>query len=228
LQHGFDWVWIFDADSAPEPDALEKLLAFYEGLPAPVQERVCFLVCQVAGESNFLTSFAGSSIKPPAPDTEGGYTGCDSALWSGSLYRMAAVEKIGLPSAEYVLDSAELEYGYRSSQLGFKSYMVHNSVLHHGIGRAPGVAMRVCRLGPIKFRLYEGSAIRCYYHVRNPIYFWLYQSQQGGLRQIVHSIIVSLGFAAGFAVRPVSHRRQLIACVRGIWDGLTMHLERRY
>jgi GT2 family glycosyltransferase len=33
LEHGFDWVWIFDADSVPEPDALEKLLAFFERLP---------------------------------------------------------------------------------------------------------------------------------------------------------------------------------------------------
>ena len=26
LEHGFDWMWILDHDSAPEPDALETLL----------------------------------------------------------------------------------------------------------------------------------------------------------------------------------------------------------
>ena len=30
LEHGYDWIWVFDADSLPEPDALEKLL---ENLP---------------------------------------------------------------------------------------------------------------------------------------------------------------------------------------------------
>jgi len=27
---------------------------------------------------------------------------------------------------------------------------------------------------------------------------------------------------------PRSHRRQLVACLRGLRDGLTMHIERRY
>jgi len=64
--------------------------------------------------------------------------------------------------------------------------------------------------------------------VRNPIYFWLYQSKHRGLRQIVHSVVDACKFAATFAVRPISQRRQLIACLRGIRDGLTMHLERRF
>jgi GT2 family glycosyltransferase len=228
LENEFDWVWIFDADSVPEADALEKLLTFFGHLESLAQEKVCFLICQVAGENNFILAFTQSSIKPPSAEADADHTRCDSALWSGSLYRMAAVETIGLPSADYVLDSAELEYGYRAWQLGFTSYMVHDSVLHHGVGRTPGIASRICRIGPVKFRLYEGSAIRCYYHVRNPIYFWLYQSKHGGMRQSVHSIIVSLAFAASFAVRPVSRRPQLVACLRGIWDGLTMHMERRH
>src|SRR4051794_27424981 len=29
LEHGFDWMWILDADSIPEPDALEKMLELY-------------------------------------------------------------------------------------------------------------------------------------------------------------------------------------------------------
>src|SRR5829696_7973328 len=37
LELNFDWVWIFDADSVPEPEALERLLAFYGSLPAAEQ-----------------------------------------------------------------------------------------------------------------------------------------------------------------------------------------------
>src|SRR5215510_14577770 len=32
LEHEYDWLWVFDADSAPQPDALARLLEFYESL----------------------------------------------------------------------------------------------------------------------------------------------------------------------------------------------------
>src|SRR5207248_11426032 len=37
----FDWIWILDADSVPEPDALENLLGFFELLPPPAPDQVC-------------------------------------------------------------------------------------------------------------------------------------------------------------------------------------------
>src|SRR5439155_8478900 len=33
LDHDYDWTWVFDADSLPDPDALEKLLALYASFP---------------------------------------------------------------------------------------------------------------------------------------------------------------------------------------------------
>ena len=41
LEHKFDWVWIFDADSLPEPNALENLLEFFEHQPVLAKENVC-------------------------------------------------------------------------------------------------------------------------------------------------------------------------------------------
>src|SRR5271166_5416389 len=29
LEHGFDWIWVFDADSVPAPNVLENLVAFF-------------------------------------------------------------------------------------------------------------------------------------------------------------------------------------------------------
>src|SRR5205823_1764718 len=45
LEHGYDWTWVFDADSAPEPDALEKLLDLHAGWPQNQQEETAFLAC---------------------------------------------------------------------------------------------------------------------------------------------------------------------------------------
>src|SRR5690349_11937846 len=30
LEHHYDWIWLFDADSVPEADALQKLLELYD------------------------------------------------------------------------------------------------------------------------------------------------------------------------------------------------------
>lgn len=230
-EHGFDWAWLFDADSVPEPAALENLLAFFARLPPEKQEQVCFL----AGPS--LTA-AGEIKEQPIRLAEGmefvpiagleGFTQCDCVLWSGSLYRMAAVARIGLPSADYVLDIAELEYGYRARQLGFTSYIVHNSLVHHDVGRAAGAAHRHFKLGPVSLRLYEVSPHRCYYSARNAIYFWLYQSKPRRMTVALRAIVRAFVFALSFAVRPFSHWPQLAACIRGIRDGLTGHMERRY
>jgi GT2 family glycosyltransferase len=42
LELGFDWTWVFDADSVPEPEALETLLAFFERLRPNGENRFAF------------------------------------------------------------------------------------------------------------------------------------------------------------------------------------------
>ena len=232
LKHGFDWAWLFDADSVPEPAALANLLAFFARLPQETREQVCFLAgwpLTATGEvKQKPISLERSTLGfiPLTSDRE--FTECDCMIWSGTLFRMAAVARIGLPAADYVLDIAEIEYGYRARRLGFTSYIVHNSLVHHDVGRNAGAAHKVFRLGPINLKLSELSPQRCYYSIRNMIYFWLYQFKPRPMTVALRAVVRALVFILGFAVRPVSHWPQLAACTRGIWDGLTGHIERRY
>jgi hypothetical protein len=140
---------------------------------------------------------------------------------------MAAVEKIGVRPAGYVLDWPELDYGYRARWLGFTSCMSHISVLHNRWTGAQGcVAHSAARPAQVQaLRLLTDAGL-----LSRPklIYFWLYQPRHGRLRQIVRSVMNSCAFAATFTLRPISQRRQPIAFLHGIQDGLTMHLERRY
>ncbi len=232
LEHGFDWTWIFDADSVPEPDVLENLLVFFEDLPKTAREQVCFLGCWPHTTTGTIKerpiALEGSNLKYLLPGSAGDSTPCDCTMWSGSLYRMEAVARIGLPSADYMLDIAELEYGYRARQAGFSSYIVHNGVIHHDVGRGPGAPQLVYRLGPISCRFYETPPARCYYCARNWIYFWLYQCHPRPITRALRAIARACVLTIGFAVRPFGHHRQLTACLRGIRDGLTMHMERRY
>jgi GT2 family glycosyltransferase len=232
LDQGFDWTWVFDADSVPEPDALENLLAFYEGLTAAEQERICFLASNMATATGVPKDqpmiFTNSGIEYVPFNSAAPAIKADFFIWSGLLFRMGAVREIGLPSRDYVIDFGELEYGYRAKQLGFESYMVNNAVVNQDVGRPPGVTSRTARFGPLTFRYFEFSPIRSYYRVRNLLYFWLYECRPLRKRWVIRSIRSGLFFPRNFAFRPVSHRDHLIACLRGFWDGLTMHMERRY
>lgn len=230
MEQKFDWTWVLEPDGVPEPDALEKLLGFFERLPPLQKEQVYFLACRLGtGEKEYspvLLSEAGLEFLSPNPNVDS--CRCDCFLWAGSLFRMPAVAKIGMPSLDYFLDLAELEFGYRAQQLGFAGYVVNGSVYHHNLGRAPGYTMRLLRLGPLSFPLFEMSSSRAYYYSRNLLYFWMYQFRPYRRRLALRSIVHALVFTASFAVRPVSHRRQVMSCLRGLWDGLTAHIERRY
>jgi GT2 family glycosyltransferase len=229
LKEKFDWIWVLDGDSVPEPDALANLLAFFECLPPTLREQVCFVGCRVATDTiNGPILLTESGLGHISLTADMDYCRCDCFIWSGSLFRMSAVAKIGLPSADYVVDWSELEYGYRASRLGFSSYALSAAVIHQDVGRSPGTAIRTWRFGPLSFRLHEMSPLRCYYAIRNPIYFWLYQWRPVHLRWSLRIIIRGILFPRTFVVRPLSHRRHLVACLRGLWDGVTGHMERRY
>jgi GT2 family glycosyltransferase len=233
LGHGFDWVWVLDADGVPEPDALENLLAFYEGLPVATRKQLCFLngwpLTATGGIKEQPISLERAALQPIPLASARDFTQCDCMIWCGSLFRMAAAKQIGLPSPDYVADMGEIEYGYRARQLGFTSYIVHNSVIHHDVGRNPGVVVtKVLGIGRWKVALRDLSPWRAYYASRNPLYFWLYQCRPRQPRPVFRAIVQASLSPLGFVLRPVSHRRQLIASLRGLWDGLTAHMERRY
>jgi rhamnopyranosyl-N-acetylglucosaminyl-diphospho-decaprenol beta-1,3/1,4-galactofuranosyltransferase len=153
LDQGFDWTWVFDADSVPEPDALENLLAFYEGLTAAEQERICFLASNMATATGVPKDqpmiFTNSGIEYVPFNSAAPAIKADFFIWSGLLFRMGAVREIGLPSRDYVIDFGELEYGYRAKQLGFESYMVKGSRVGP-LGLAPlhSVILNFRRYGP--------------------------------------------------------------------------------
>jgi rhamnopyranosyl-N-acetylglucosaminyl-diphospho-decaprenol beta-1,3/1,4-galactofuranosyltransferase len=233
LEHGFDWTWVFDADSVPEPEALEKLLAFFEQIPLAERGRVCFLACRLVNAEGEVRHepviFSEGSIKRALPEDDAAHTECDYFTWTGSLFRMPAVATIGLPSDNYVLDVGEVEYGYRTRQLGLTSYLIHDAVTHQDVGRKPGIVVsRVFKIGRWRFAFREASAIRSYYATRNHLYFWLYQCRPRQPRGVIRAAIIAVLSPIGFLLRPVSHRPQLIASLRGLWDGLTARMERRY
>jgi rhamnopyranosyl-N-acetylglucosaminyl-diphospho-decaprenol beta-1,3/1,4-galactofuranosyltransferase len=247
LERGFDWMWILDADSVPEPEALATLLELYAGWPSSLQEETGFIAClpldQPDGQPlhGRLFTRCGRVVVTPAPEQR--YYTCHVTIWSGCLYRLAAVRRIGLPNKDYVLDRGELEYAYRVMKAGYKSFIHRDAVIRHNIRGAPGLASKRLKVGPITLKVWEFAPLRCYYMCRNTLYFTLYDSTDGRLWKFRELWRLrsrpGRGFMSGvawqaalltlnFVLRPRAHGAQIRACLRGIWDGLTGNIAARY
>jgi GT2 family glycosyltransferase len=246
LEHDFDWMWILDHDSVPRPEALETLLELYNGWPTSSQMETGFISClpiNPDGEALHGRLFTphGRFVVAPAPEQR--YYMCHVKVWSGCLYRLAAVRSIGLPNPEYFIDRGELEYAYRLMRAGYKSFIHRDAILLHNIGGTPGLAAKRIKVGPITLKLYELAPLRCYYTLRNTLYFTLYDSREGRLWKIRElwrlrsrpgrSLTSGIAWQTAlltlnFALRPRTHGAQVRACLRGIWDGLTGNVVARY
>ena len=229
LANGFDWIWLFDADSVPQPDALENL---FEGV-------LCAAACRA--REGLLSGLPSCQRCRTSPDDFHRGRQTRRGLYSATI-AAPAIARCG-PARSIVWKRSERSGCHRQiispigenwntatarGKGGFTSYVVRDSVLDHDVGGAPGISVRRCRLGPIAFQMFNTSPLRCYYFLRNAIIFWLYQCRRRSLRTVLRMMLVCVNFAMSFAVRPIARRRQLTACFRGVWDGLTMHLERRY
>jgi GT2 family glycosyltransferase len=232
IEHGYDWIWLFDADSIPEPDALQKLLELYDTWPADLQEATAFLACLYYNVEDGVVrpgcSFNRHGVGASEPVPEARYYPCHFTIWSGSLYRLAATRRIGLPNPDYVLDWGEAEYGYRVMKAGYKGVVIQDAVLKHNIRGHLSHTPAHLKVGPLTLFFYEYPPMRCYYSCRNRIYFALYEFGERRFWQILGAMMVMANWMVNFMLRPRRHGAHILACCRGIWHGLTGNVGARY
>jgi glycosyltransferase involved in cell wall biosynthesis len=245
LERGFDWMWILDHDSVPEPEALATLLDVYAGWPSSLQEETGFISClaldQPEGQPRHGRLFTryGRVVVTPAPEQR--CYQCHITIWSGCLYRLAAVRRIGLPNPDYFVDRGELEYAYRVMKAGYKAFIHQDAVIRHNIRGEP-VPKRI-QGGPITLNFFEAAPLRCYLICRNTLYFTIYDLTDEPLakfrelfrlrsrpgRGVLSGVVWQTAlFTLNFALRPRGHGAQIRACLRGIWHGLTGNIAARY
>lgn len=250
MDNAFFWAWILDGDSEPYPDALERLLELWDHLPADVQNRTWRLSClplelpekAVTTFSVSLPFHRGSALPKPRHGhvfTETGYRQvrpgdgrryyeCDATIWTGCFFRVDAVRKVGLPASDYVLDFGEYEYGFRGKRCGYHGLMDQESLLRHNIRGQASFHFSFHRIGPLGFQLIEMKPIRCYYTVRNMIYFWLYDFRPLSLVAVSRQFCKLLALTLNFMIRPHSRYEQMRACLLGFWHGLSRNMSYRY
>ena len=232
LEQDYDWIWILDADSFAQSDALEKLLELYAGLPRGLQSEVAFLACLARNQRDdqpyhgaAFTRY-GLAVVRPRPGER--HYPCQITIWSGCLYRSAAVRRVGLPDPNYVLDWGEFEYGNRLMRAGYTGFIHQEAVLQHNIRGAPSLSPIALNFGFATAKVYEFPPIRCYYMCRNMLYFTLYdfaQRRSGLVRRVFWSVFK---LTVNFLLRPRNHGGEILACFRGIWHGVTGNIAARY
>jgi GT2 family glycosyltransferase len=232
LEKGYDWIWVLDADSAPQGDALESLLELYRSFGAELQTQTWLLASLPVEASSQKPChgiiFTERGYRQIRPDPQQLFYECDFTIWSGSLFKMDAVRKIGLPPQDYLLDWGEFAYGYLAKQAGYRAFAHQRSIVEHNIGGQAALHFTSYQLGPFSLRMRELPPTRCYYLVRNLLYFWIYEYKARNFYTLSFSFIKISKLIGSFIVRPATHLPQLFACLRGVWDGLCGNLHHRY
>ncbi len=233
LEHGYDWVWTLDGDSAPQPDALAKLQSLYAEFSQDWQDRTAWIACLPINvhdrkPRHGLIITPGSYVEGrPSKDTP--WYRCDVSVWSGTLFRLDAIKKIGLPSMDYVLDWGEFEFGYRVQNAGYYGFVHTESVVDHDIGGTPSSALTRRRLGPLTVTVLEVPPIRAYYYIRNNLYFWLHEYR--GPNRFA-AVLLRLYKCSKLIVNALfvqqNRCKMLDACGRAYWDGIFGNIRNRY
>lgn len=173
LRRKHDWVWLFDQDSVPALNCLELLLAGLQHLDSDAASTAILAPTSVNNETQLVypPHLWRNGLRPLNADlVKDELSFVDSVISSGTLLRRDAVEKVGLPRADFFMDFVDHEYCLRLRRLGFKIGVVASSLLSHTLGDPRGVVLFGSR------RVWtEHAPWREYYMTRNEVFtIWKY------------------------------------------------------
>jgi rhamnosyltransferase len=167
-----DWVWLFDQDSVPRQDGLQRLLEGLRSLEDDASQTAVLAPVCVHGNTQ---------RRYPGLRWRNGWQKCkatsqvefvDAVISSGSLVRAEHVRKVGLPRADFFIDYVDFEHCLRLRKHGYKIAVVRESLLEHAVGNP-----RVIRLASLSYIWSDHAPWREYYKTRNEIFtIWTYDS----------------------------------------------------
>jgi GT2 family glycosyltransferase len=218
------WVWIFDQDSLPAPDALERLLGGLHDLQHDA-EKIAILapVCTNAqtGMAYPALKWGGYRFVPVCFSPDQPVAFADLVISSGSLMRNEAIQKAGLPRQDFFMDFVDYEHCLRLRSLGYLVAVVRDSKLDHAIGT------------PTVFRIFgrvkswtDHAPWREYYMTRNEIVtMWRYYPSPLSKAFVLYRL-------ARHAVAVLVFGKHKLACLemmyRGLRDGRASRLGIRH
>jgi GT2 family glycosyltransferase len=214
----YDWIWLFDQDSLPSQDGLERLLASLQHL-AEAESTAILAPVNIHPETKMTCpglSWRGGRLLP-TPEPNQHITFVDSVITSGSLVRREAIEAAGLPRADFFMDFVDHEHCLRLRRHGFKIAVVRDSLLYH----VHGDPSKFNILGRTKYWT-DHVPWREYYMTRNEIFtIWRYYPKWKTKAFTIYRL-------ARHALDLILFGKRKLACLgmmyRGLRDGLAGRL----
>ncbi|MCB0168774.1 MAG: glycosyltransferase family 2 protein [Anaerolineae bacterium] len=154
----YDWIWVMDDDSIPEPDALQQLLAAYQRLEPVKPPKL--LASRAVWLDRSLHPMNIPQAKTSDPDlallaAEQATMSIRFATFVSLLLHRSVIDGYGLPIADYFIWSDDIEYTARILKQEF-GVAVPASVVVHKTAK--------------KYTHLNDSGPRYYYHIRNNIW----------------------------------------------------------
>lgn len=218
-EQGGTHVVLFDQDSEPAPDMIEKLVAV-----STLMTSQGYAVAAV-GPNYFdprqnnpppFIRINGLRLERCACTKPDSVVLVDYVISSGCLIPISTLAVVGNMADDLFIDYVDIEWGLRAKHLGYQSFGVCHASMLHSLGDQP------IKLFGRQFPLH--SPLRHYYHFRNAV--WLYRQAWPPLNwKLVDAwrLLLKYGFYTLFA-RPRFKQFKLMSL--GIWHGLRGRLGR--
>jgi len=206
VQHGYEWVWLLDDDSIPEPTALDELLRTLARFP-PGHQPVVLATKVIWTDGSILPLNAPLFKRKHLPSfyfaAENGALSIRAAPYAGVLVHRSAVEDYGIPIPEYFLWNDDLEWTGRILRSKF-GVLVPTSVICH---KTPGNPSTTANSGE-----------RFYFEIRNKL--WMCRRSEAYARSERARFLATLAVDTIRFLR-VTRPRRLAArtVIVGLWAG---------
>lgn len=218
--HGASFALLFDQDSVPAPDMVERVAAAWSAASTSGLRVAAagprFLDDRGARVFPFVRiGLLHNQVVVPGPSDE--FVRTDILITSGCLLALGCMAEVGPMDESLFIDNVDLEWGFRARARGWALIGAPQATLKHRIGDEHVAAPRWARLLG-KDRAIRHGPQRLYYMTRNRIrLYWLphvplaWKAQD--LLRLPAKILLSLWLAED---RP----RVARALARGVLDGL--------
>jgi rhamnopyranosyl-N-acetylglucosaminyl-diphospho-decaprenol beta-1,3/1,4-galactofuranosyltransferase len=124
VRRGHDWVWVFNDDDLPVPDALATLLRGARRAPGPTGMVACARrkADQTMHPLGARWTHRHRSLPPVAQLSS--LVPLDVVTFSGTLVSASLVRDVGLPRSDFFMMIEDLEYCLRARDAGWRTYAV--------------------------------------------------------------------------------------------------------
>ena len=212
-ERGAHYVVLFDQDSEPAPDMVERLVGAAETMAAQG-----YAVAAVGprhfdvrrGNPPPFIRVRGLRVVRCSCTDPNAVIPVDYLISSGCLIPLATLDTIGNMTEELFIDYIDIEWCMRAKHRGYQSFGVCAATMQHRIGEVP---LTFCGR---KFPLH--SPLRHYYLFRNAI--WMYRQKWPPLHWKLadsYRLFLKYGFYVLFTRRRLEHLHMMTL---GIWHGL--------